>query len=140
MAKEFGRNARVSSQMQKELSLILQRDIDDPRLGFITINEVEVTKDLAVAKVYVTVLNVDEQGKRANVKLLNELAPVIRHELAKRMRLRHISELRFYYDDSFDTGMRVAELLSDLNRPLDFAQDSPLDTAQDKHDLDKPDT
>ena len=132
MAKEFGRNARVSSQMQKELSLILQRDIDDSRLGFITINEVEVTKDLAVAKVYVTVLNVDEQGKRANVKLLNELAPMIRHELAKRMRLRHISDLRFYYDESFDTGMRVAELLSDLDRPFD--------TAQDRHDSDKPET
>jgi len=132
MAKEFGRNARVSSQMQKELSLILQRDIDDPRLGFITINEVDVTKDLAVAKVYVTVLNVDEQGKRANVKLLNELAPVIRHELAKRMRLRHISELRFYYDDSFDTGMRVAELLSDVSKSFG--------SSQEKHDLDKPDT
>ncbi|MBF6647985.1 MULTISPECIES: 30S ribosome-binding factor RbfA [unclassified Methylobacter] len=116
MAKEFGRSARVSSQMQKELSLILQRDIDDPRLGFITINEVEVSKDLAVAKVYVTVLNADEQGKRNNVKWLNEMAPVIRHELAKRMRLRHMSELRFYYDDSFDTGMRVAELLSDLDK------------------------
>jgi len=128
MAKEFGRNARVSSQMQKELSLILQRDIDDSRLGFITINEVVVTKDLAVAKIYVTVLNVDEPGKRANVKLLNELAPMIRHELAKRMRLRHISTLRFYYDDSFDTGMRVAELLSDVNKPFD--------SAQDRHDLD----
>ena len=132
MAKEFGRNARVSSQIQKELSLILQRDIDDSRLGFITINEVVVTKDLAVAKVYVTVLNVDEQGKRANVKLLNELAPMIRHELAKRMRLRHISTLRFYYDDSFDTGMRVAELLSEVNKPLE--------SAQDRHDLDKPST
>ena len=114
MAKEFGRNARVSSQIQKELSLILQRDIDDSRLGCITINEVLVTKDLAVAKVYVTVLNVDQEGKRANVKLLNEIAPMIRHELAKRMRLRHISTLRFLYDDSFDTGMRVSELLSEV--------------------------
>jgi ribosome-binding factor A len=140
MAKEFGRNARVSSQMQKELSLILQRDIDDSRLGFITINEVEVTKDLAVAKVYVTVLNVDEQGKRANVKLLNELAPMIRHELAKRMRLRHISDLRFYYDESFDTGMRVAELLSDLDKPFDSALDRSFDTAQDRPDLDNPKT
>ncbi|MDO9105008.1 MAG: 30S ribosome-binding factor RbfA [Methylovulum sp.] len=119
MAKEFGRNARVSSQMQKELSLILQRDIDDPRLGFVTINEVEVSKDLAVAKIYVTVLNADAQGKKTNVKCLNELAPVIRHQLAKRMRLRHISELRFYYDDSFDNGMRVAELLSDIEHPHD---------------------
>jgi ribosome-binding factor A len=113
MAKEFGRSARVSSQMQKELALIFQRDLDDAKLGFITINEVALSKDLAVAKVYVTVLNVDDQGKKNNVKWLNELAPVIRHLLAKRMRLRHISELRFYYDDSFETGMRVAELLSD---------------------------
>lgn len=143
MAKEFGRNARVSSQMQKELSFILQRDIDDSRLGFITINEVEVTKDLAVAKVYVTVLNVDEQGKIANIKLLNELAPIIRHELAKRMRLRHISELRFFYDDSFDTGMRVAELLSDLHtNPVDSDQNSDsypdqersLDSTKDRLD------
>jgi ribosome-binding factor A len=117
MAKEFGRSARVSSEMQKELSLILQREINDSRLGFITITEVDVSKDLAVAKVYFTVLNVDAQGKRNNVKWLNELAPLIRHELAKRMRLRHISELRFYYDDSFETGMRVAELLSNLDKP-----------------------
>ena len=47
---------------------------------------------------------------------LNELAPMIRHLLAKKMQLRHISELKFFYDDSFDTGMRVAELLSDLNK------------------------
>lgn len=113
MAREFGRSARVSSQIQKELAVILQRGINDPRLGFITVNEVEVSKDLAVAKVYVTVLNADDQGKREQIKFLNEDAPVIRTELAKRMRLRHISELRFYYDDSFDTGMRVAELLSE---------------------------
>ena len=47
---------------------------------------------------------------------MNELSPAIQHQLAKRMRLRHISELRFYYDDSFDKGMRVAELLSEVDR------------------------
>lgn len=113
MPKEFGRNARVSSQLQKELALVLQRDLKDPRLGFITVNEVVMAKDLSVAKIYVTVLNVDEQGKRYNVKLLNQLAPQIRHDVAKRMRLRHISELRFFYDNSFDTGMRVAQLLNE---------------------------
>jgi ribosome-binding factor A len=116
MAKEYGRSARVASEMQKELSFILQRVVKDSRLGFITINEVDLTKDLAVAKIYFTVLNADEAGKRNHVKWLNQLAPVIRHELAKRMRLRHISELRFIYDDSFDTGMRVAELLSDIDK------------------------
>ncbi|MCF8006510.1 MAG: 30S ribosome-binding factor RbfA [Methylovulum sp.] len=114
MAKEFGRNERVSSQMQKELSFVLQREITDNVLGFITINEVEVSKDLAVAKVYFTVLNADDSKKRVNEKRLNELMPVIRHALAKRMRLRHISALRFYYDNSFDKGIRVAELLSGL--------------------------
>lgn len=114
MAREFGRSDRVSSQMQKELAYVLQRDIADPRVGFITINEVVLTKDLSYAKIYVTVLNVDEAGKKAQVALLNELAPMIRHYVAKRMKLRHISEFRFLYDNSFDTGMRVAELLSDL--------------------------
>lgn len=126
MPKEFGRSARVSSQMQKELALILQRDIDDSRLGFITINEVVLSKDLASAKIYFTVLNSDEQEKRNHIKWLNELAPMIRHILAKKMRLRHISELKFFYDDSFDTGMRVSELLSDLNK------DTP--SKQDEHD------
>jgi ribosome-binding factor A len=114
MPKEYGRSSRVASQMQKELALILQRDIDDSRLGFITINEVVLSKDLASAKVYFTVLNSTDQGKKNHIKWLNELAPMIRHHLAKKMQLRHISELKFYYDDSFDTGMRVAELLSDL--------------------------
>lgn len=114
MAKEYGRSQRVSSQMQKELATILQREVHDPRLGFVTVNEVVLSKDLAVAKIYVTVLNADDAGKLANVQALNEMAPFIRHELARRMRLRHMSELHFYYDHSFDTGMRVSELLQDI--------------------------
>jgi ribosome-binding factor A len=113
VAKEYGRSERVSSQMQKELAFVLQRETKDSRFGFITVNEVVVSKDLAVAKIYVTVLNADEKSKVENVNLLNEMAPVIRHQVAKRMRLRHISDFRFYYDDSFDTGMRVAELLAE---------------------------
>jgi ribosome-binding factor A len=123
MPKEFGRSARVSSQMQKELALILQRDIDDSRLGFITINEVVLSKDLASAKIYFTVLNSDDLNKKNHIKWLNELAPMIRHLLAKKMQLRHISELKFLYDDSFDTGMRVAELLSEANKTVPMKKD-----------------
>ena len=115
MAKEYGRSERVSSQMQKELAFVLQREISDPRLGFVTVNEVVVSKDLAVAKIYITVLNGDEESKQVSVKALNELAPMIRHQVAKKMRLRHISDFRFYYDNSFETGMRVAELLAETN-------------------------
>lgn len=95
MGKEFGRSQRVASEMQKELAAIMLRDVKDSRLGFVTINDVELSKDLAVAKIFVTVLNADDAGKAANVKVLNEISPFIRHELAKRMRLRHISELHF---------------------------------------------
>lgn len=121
MPKEYGRSQRVASQMQKELAAILQRDVHNPKIGFVTVNEVVLTKDLAVAKIYITVLNAtDDKTKHDNVKALNEIAPFIRHELAKRMRLRHISELHFYYDHSFDTGMRVSELLHDLDiKPQD---------------------
>jgi ribosome-binding factor A len=116
MAREFGRSQRVASQMQKELAVVLQRDIADPRIGFVTINEVVLSKDLAVAKIYFTALNVDEAGKTARQALLNELSPVIRHYVAKRMQLRHISELHFFYDHSFDTGMRVSQLLSEVEQ------------------------
>ncbi len=116
MAKEYGRSDRVASQMQKELAYVLQREMHDDRLGFITINEVVLSKDLAVAKIYVTVLNVDDKGKQTNIAALNEVAPNIRSLVASRMRLRHISEFRFYYDNSFDTGMRVTELLSEKDK------------------------
>ncbi len=116
MARDFSRSERVASEMQKELALILQREVQDQRLGFVTVNEVVLSKDLAVAKIYITVLNASEDEKNLNVETLNELAPVIRHHLARKMRLRHISELRFFYDHSIDTGMRVAELLAEENK------------------------
>ena len=119
MAREFGRSARVSSQIQKELSLVLQRDVKDPRLGFVTVNEVEVSRDLAVAKVYITVLNSDEKAKKQNLAILNEAAHFLRGEVGRRMKLRMTPELRFFYDDSFDRGMRVAELLNEVKPKSD---------------------
>ncbi len=113
MAREFGRNARVSSQLQKELALILQRDIKDPRLGFVTVNEVVVSKDLAVAKVYITVLNADKETIQDNIEILNEASPYLRGVLGKRIKMRAVPELRFFYDDSMDTGLRVDALLKE---------------------------
>ena len=113
MAREFKRSARVASQMQKELAIILQQGIKDPRIGFITVNEVELSKDLATAKIYITALGADEQGQNDNIKWLNDAAPYIRSEMGHRMRLRSVPYIKFYYDTSFETGMRVSELLSE---------------------------
>ena len=113
MAREFKRSARVASQMQKELAIILQQGMKDPRIGFITVNEVELSKDLATAKIYITALGADEQGQKDNIVWLNDAAPFIRSEMGRRMRLRSVPYIKFYYDTSFETGMRVSELLAD---------------------------
>ncbi len=115
MAREFKRSARVASQMQKELAIILQQSIKDPRIGFITVNEVELSKDLATAKIYITALGADEQGQKDNIMWLNDAAPYIRSEMGHRMRLRSVPYIKFYYDNSFETGMRVSELLAETN-------------------------
>lgn len=113
MAREFKRSARVASQMQKELAIILQQGIKDPRIGFITVNEVELSKDLARAKVYITALGADTEGQKNNISWLNDAAPYIRSEMGKRMRLRNVPYIKFYYDNSFEKGMRVSELLAE---------------------------
>lgn len=117
MAREFKRSSRVASQMQKELAIIMQQGIKDPRIGFITVNEVELSKDLSSAKVYVTVLGSDEQGRIKNLSYLNDAVPYIRSEIGKRMRLRCVPYLKFVYDQSFENGMRVTELLMDDDQP-----------------------
>ncbi len=117
MAREFKRSSRVASQMQKELAIILQQGIKDPRIGLVTVNEVALSKDLAAAKVYVTVLGTDEQGRINNLSYLNDAVPYIRSEIGKRMRLRCVPYLKFLYDQSFENGMRVSELLMDDDQP-----------------------
>ena len=72
MPREFGRNDRVASQIQRELAGILQTEIDDPRLGFITVNAVKVTRDLSVAKVYVTAI--EQKTASAQSTLLDTLS------------------------------------------------------------------
>jgi len=117
MAREFKRSSRVASQMQKELAIILQQGIKDPRIGLVTVNEVVLSKDLAAAKVYVTVLGTDEQGRINNLAYLNDAVPYIRSEIGKRMRLRCVPYLKFLYDQSFENGMRVTELLMNDDQP-----------------------
>lgn len=113
MPREFNRSQRVSSQIQRELASIFQSDIKDPRLGFITISEVVLSRDLTVAKVFFTVLNADAQEIQDNLSVLTHSTSYVRRELAKRLRLRNCPELRFIYDDSIDRGIRLAQLMAD---------------------------
>lgn len=116
MAKEFGRPQRVAQELQKEIATILLREIKDPRLGMmITVSGVEVSRDLAYAKVYVTFLEDKDSAQiKAALKVLHDACGYIRSLLAKAMRLRIVPELSFFYDKSLIEGMRMSSLVSQV--------------------------
>lgn len=108
------RVGRVSEQIKKELSQIIQIELKDPRVGFITVTGVETTSDLSQARIYLSVLGSDEQ-KEASLKALEKATGFLRSELGKRMKLRHTPELLFKFDSSIEYGSRIESLLSDIN-------------------------
>lgn len=114
MTREFGRSQRVAQELKKEISLIIQREIKDPRLDMmITVSGVDVSRDLAFAKVYVTFLNENtEDVIKTNLKILQDTAGYIRKLLAKTMRLRIVPELTFSYDSSLTEGLRMSTLIA----------------------------
>lgn len=114
MAKEFSRTQRVAQQMQKELAVILQREIKDPRVGMVTVSDVEVSRDLSYARVFVTILTIGEQTEAQGIKVLNEASGYIRTLVGKAMRLRIVPELKFVYDESLVEGMRMSNLVSQV--------------------------
>jgi ribosome-binding factor A len=115
MAKEYSRTQRVSQEMQKEIAIILQREIKDPRVGMATVSAVEVSRDLAYAKVFVTFLNDNEpQQIKTGITALQDASGFIRSLLGKAMRLRVVPELTFAYDNSLVEGMRMSNLVSQV--------------------------
>ncbi|EIJ70599.1 30S ribosome-binding factor RbfA [Pasteurella bettyae] len=117
MAREFKRSDRVAQELQKEVAVILQREVKDPRVGMVTVSDVEVSRDLAYAKVFVTFLfNNDEEAIAQGMKALEKAAPYIRSLVGKAMRLRIVPELRFEYDQSLVEGMRMSNLVTNVVR------------------------
>ncbi len=114
MPKEFSRTQRVAQQLQKELAMILQREVRDSRLGMVTISDVEVSRDLAYAKVFVTFLCIGEQTPESCLAALREHEVQIRMMLGKQLRLRLTPEIRFYYDNTLVEGMRMSNLVTEV--------------------------
>ncbi|KKK39560.1 ribosome-binding factor A [Mesobacillus campisalis] len=101
---------RVGEQMKKELGDIIGRKIKDPRIGFVTVTDVEVTGDLQQAKVFISVLGDDVQ-KENTLKALAKAKGFIRTEIGQRIRLRKTPEITFEFDQSIDYGNRIETLL-----------------------------
>lgn len=132
MAKEFGRPQRVAQEMQKEIALILQREIKDPRLGMMTtVSGVEMSRDLAYAKVYVTFLNdKDEDAVKAASSSCGSFW-FHRSLLGKAMRLRIVPELTFFYDNSLVEGMRMSNLVTSVVKHDEERRVNPDDSKED---------
>jgi ribosome-binding factor A len=108
------RVGRVGEQIKKELSHIIQTDIKDPRVGFLTVTGVDVTNDLSQAKVFLSVLGSDEVKNNA-IGALTKATGYIRSELGKRIRLRKVPELIFKIDTSIDYSSKIENLLHQIN-------------------------
>ena len=113
MAKEFSRTQRIGDQMQRELAQLIQREIKDPRLGLVTITGVDVSRDLAHAKIFITIMGQDdnEEAVRCNLRILNEAAGFLRMQLGKSMKLRSVPQLHFNYDASIRRGVELSSLI-----------------------------
>ena len=112
-AKSFQRTDRVSAQLRRDLGELVHAAVRDHGLPSVSVSDVEVTRDLAHAKVFVTAL--DPARAAEAVAALKELARELRFELGRRVRMRSVPELHFHYDDSVDRGERIEQLLRDTH-------------------------
>lgn len=123
MPKDYPRSRRIAEQIQRELSGIIRLELKDPRVGMITITDVEVSHDYSHAKVFFTQLG--DSAKAGEVtNALQHAAGFLRSQLAHRLKLRIVPELHFTYDVSVEHGMRLSQLIdaavaSDTDRSAD---------------------
>ncbi len=110
--KSFHRTDRVSAQLRRELGTLVHAAVREHGLCSTSVSDVEVARDLAHAKVFVTVLDAERADE--TLKALKALAPEIRYQLAHAVKMRHVPELHFHYDESVDRGERIDNLLRDL--------------------------
>lgn len=119
MIKEFTRSQRVEQEIQKNIAIILQHKIKDPRINMATISGVDISHNLAYAKVYVTFINMLHQKYDPvliinGIKALQNATGYIRALLSTTMRLRMIPELQFIHDNSLMEGMRISTLVTNV--------------------------
>ena len=123
------RTQRVADQIRREIAVLIQMELNDPRIGMVSVIAVKVSRDLSYAKIYVTVLNsladsgavnsstlsapgqLDKLEIEENLKALNKASGYLRSLLAKRLTLRSVPKLRFHYDGSVERGRHLSELI-----------------------------
>lgn len=110
----FSRMDKICEAIHRELAKVISMEVKDPRLGFVTISGVEVTKDLSLAKVMVTVLN--EEKSDESIKVLNGAAGFLRSRLAENTTMRKVPSLRFVFDKTSMQGHKIDAILDSLDK------------------------
>ncbi len=127
MPKEYSRTVRVAEQIHRELPELI-RGIKDPRVGMVTVVDVEVTRDFSHAKIYFSVLGSDDEATDSTVGL-KHAAAYLRRELGRRMRLRVVPELHFVYDETQKIGERISTLIDEGLAAHTHSSDDSADSA-----------
>ncbi|MDR1424060.1 MAG: 30S ribosome-binding factor RbfA [Azoarcus sp.] len=115
MPKEFSRGQRIAEQIRRELAELIRLELKDPRVGFISLTDIELTPDYAHAKVFFTAL----QGAEAVPGILEGLQRAggfLRRKLGQRIRIHTLPELHFQYDPSLEEGSRLSQLIDQTVR------------------------
>lgn len=115
MPKEYSRSQRVVEQIRRELAELIRMEVKDPRVGFITLTDVEITPDYAHAKVFFTSMTGSESVPEI-LQGLRRASGFLRRELGRRVRIHTTPELHFVYDNSVEEGTRMSRLIDEVVR------------------------
>ena len=112
MAREYNRTDRVADHLRRELATLIQFEMRDPRLGMVSVTDVEVSKDLSHARVFFTVLDANSRSEATEVtEALNRAAGFMRTQLSKASSMRMVPQLRFYFDSSVGHSRHMEQLI-----------------------------
>ena len=123
MNHNYRRADRVADLLKEEISQMLLKEVKDPRIGFVTITGVEVSKDLQVAKVFYTILGDPTQVKESD-EALSRVSHFIKRQLGKRLRMRYIPDVIFKYDHSTEYGEKIDSILEHIRSPEELDTES----------------
>lgn len=130
MARDFNRSERVAGQIRRDLAKLIQHEVKDPEVGFVSVSDVEVSRDLSHAKVYVTVFDPDKA--KTSLAALRRASAFLRSRLGKELRMRRVPELHFKHDDSVEQGSHIDQLIKKaLYADKGGTQDTLADSEED---------
>jgi ribosome-binding factor A len=107
------RPERVGEEIRHELAELIAREVHDPGIGFLTITRVRMTPDLQSARVYYTTIG-DSNARKESGRALGRATPFLRRQIGKRVRLRHVPQLEFFYDESIERQDRIERIMLDI--------------------------